>query len=909
MKSQMLVQRGPNRQTAAAGSAIVQHAAGESAFAVNRRGAVAQRSLAETTSHSPRVVQQEALMERSDNGPRLLQQQDFAHNIARSPRMVAQRQQRESLFGGAVQRKRKEELQGKCVTAQRVKRKEEKPLQRKAATESAAQLRAAVAQLYDIKAFDSWEEHVAWLLRKQVNLPQGIKLKIGFLGDYLKKPPAGAKATYLPPGQSGLTEEGVELRDSSARGAVLLSSEYVNEVGTLPKEERVATLLSTIRHELQHAENFRQGLVSVNSDEAQSALDETIAHSENILNRRLGRTRSDAPLWDQLEHLMQAEDYFSSVEKVPERMSDSPLKAVARASLAAAQKKVMEAFSEYSDDPDSLMRRYLDEIDFHPQKENLTAKSEVMGRILQGKFADSAASAQPEGTPFPNRTGLPNRLQSGIESLSGISLDNVKVHLNSSRPAQLNALAYTQGSDIHVAPGQERHLPHEAWHVVQQAQGRVQPTMQLKDRVAVNDDQGLEHEAEVMGAQALQQTSSNQCCPARENPLAKTQINSGSPGSGNAMPIQRVKGRKKKRRKKKNRRNKGNPVLTEPRSQTHRVTGRASETGPPPQHLELGAGEGDYSAAFQNQYARRGQRYLATDLAPRAGPTGFLQVAKRQGVEHEYGVNALNLPQRFGGKGKEPLKQILAANPYGGGAMMPGVGFGLVKYDPVGRGQKPRRSPDPRFIQDALPRVGKTGQIKLLGRSNALYSGLAAQGIPDEDLPERLHATNPYMNPTSTGDLHQIALASGSHIHVTPARPPRAERIGGGAPDTPHRGGLGDFNTQFSITASDRPGVTYSYQRHRYSTNEQVAPSKPVAPPKEVRHVKPVHRKDRKKALAETSATFRSTGKIPRDRQGGKSGKGGRGTRGGKAGRDLQEAIETGLDESYSGSDSEEEDY
>ena len=102
----------------------------------------------------------------------------------------------------------------------------------------------------------------------------------------------------------------------------------------------------------------------------------------------------------------------------------------------------------------------------------------------------------------PNRTGLPDGLKSGIETLSGIFMDNVNVHYNSSQPAQLNALAYTKGTDIHVAPGQERHLPHEAWHVVQQAQGRVQPTMQTKDGVPVNDDAGLEHEAEQKGASA-----------------------------------------------------------------------------------------------------------------------------------------------------------------------------------------------------------------------------------------------------------------------------------------------------------------------------------------------------------------------------------------------------------------------
>lgn len=113
---------------------------------------------------------------------------------------------------------------------------------------------------------------------------------------------------------------------------------------------------------------------------------------------------------------------------------------------------------------------------------------------LQGKFKPIQKKE--------NTTGLPDNLKSGVENLSGYAMDDVKVHYNSSQPAQLNALAYAQGTDIHVAPGQERHLPHEAWHVAQQKQGRVQPTMQMKEGVPVNDDAGLEHEADVMGAKA-----------------------------------------------------------------------------------------------------------------------------------------------------------------------------------------------------------------------------------------------------------------------------------------------------------------------------------------------------------------------------------------------------------------------
>lgn len=107
-----------------------------------------------------------------------------------------------------------------------------------------------------------------------------------------------------------------------------------------------------------------------------------------------------------------------------------------------------------------------------------------------------------DGPSAPNRTGLPDDLKAGIESLSGISMDDVKVHYNSAQPSQLHAHAYAQGSAIHLAPGQDRHLPHEAWHVVQQKQGRVKPTMQLKGTTIINDDVGLEVEADVMGARA-----------------------------------------------------------------------------------------------------------------------------------------------------------------------------------------------------------------------------------------------------------------------------------------------------------------------------------------------------------------------------------------------------------------------
>ena len=83
-------------------------------------------------------------------------------------------------------------------------------------------------------------------------------------------------------------------------------------------------------------------------------------------------------------------------------------------------------------------------------------------------------------------------------------------------------------SNIHLASGQEKHLPHEAWHVVQQKQGRVKPTLQLEGGVSVNDDVGLEKESDLMGAKALQMHGSN----TNESIQRRTNTKSG--------PIQRV---------------------------------------------------------------------------------------------------------------------------------------------------------------------------------------------------------------------------------------------------------------------------------------------------------------------------------------------------------------------------------
>ncbi|MEM7012706.1 MAG: DUF4157 domain-containing protein, partial [Verrucomicrobiota bacterium] len=124
-------------------------------------------------------------------------------------------------------------------------------------------------------------------------------------------------------------------------------------------------------------------------------------------------------------------------------------------------------------------------------------------RVVQAQREDATRIFGSNESGVTQRSALPDNLRNGVEELSGVDLSDVSVHRNSNKPAQLNAKAYAQGSEIHLGPGQDQHLPHEAWHVAQQKQGRVSPTAQLQG-VALNDDQGLEKEADVMGAKALQ---------------------------------------------------------------------------------------------------------------------------------------------------------------------------------------------------------------------------------------------------------------------------------------------------------------------------------------------------------------------------------------------------------------------
>ncbi|AOX01996.1 hypothetical protein BJP34_23485 [Moorena producens PAL-8-15-08-1] len=138
----------------------------------------------------------------------------------------------------------------------------------------------------------------------------------------------------------------------------------------------------------------------------------------------------------------------------------------------------------------------------HLQVQQLVTKDGSAKQQEEGRSdIETPVQRQEDKRETENKTGLPDHLKEGIERLSGYNLSGVRVNYNSPKPAQLNAHAYTQGQSIEVAPGQERHVPHEAWHVVQQMQGRVKEEFKMNG-VKVNGNRELEREADAMGGRA-----------------------------------------------------------------------------------------------------------------------------------------------------------------------------------------------------------------------------------------------------------------------------------------------------------------------------------------------------------------------------------------------------------------------
>lgn len=124
--------------------------------------------------------------------------------------------------------------------------------------------------------------------------------------------------------------------------------------------------------------------------------------------------------------------------------------------------------------------------------------------LMQGKFP---IQREPEAPSASSASGIPESVQSSMENSLKTDLSDVKVHANSSKATEVGALAYTQGTDIHMAPGHynpgtssgKQLLGHELAHVAQQKEGRVQPTGEVGG-LPLNDSPSLEKEADSLAS-------------------------------------------------------------------------------------------------------------------------------------------------------------------------------------------------------------------------------------------------------------------------------------------------------------------------------------------------------------------------------------------------------------------------
>lgn len=117
------------------------------------------------------------------------------------------------------------------------------------------------------------------------------------------------------------------------------------------------------------------------------------------------------------------------------------------------------------------------------------------GCVQRKKQSREMKSAKAE-----NRTGIPMQMKERLEQHTGLPFDDVRVHYDSDMPKRMDALAYTQGNQVYIGAGQEKHLPHELGHVVQQKLGKVRPDTRHESGALMNTDPALEREADKIGA-------------------------------------------------------------------------------------------------------------------------------------------------------------------------------------------------------------------------------------------------------------------------------------------------------------------------------------------------------------------------------------------------------------------------
>ncbi len=211
----------------------------------------------------------------------------------------------------------------------------------------------------------------------------------------------------------------------------------------------------------------------------------TATNPERSEAYQLEDLREETVTQRKLKTMMQHSDAQSSMSRLQSAIQNSPHATrfsqlqnnIDNSPRMQAQRKSMD-LNQHRSPTQFAGLNINDEPELEHEADVMGAKAAALGHQSVTQQLKEDASKPTSNTQGNDPlTGFPNLLKAGFTAM-GHDI-NPTVHYNSNKPAQLNAFAYAQGNDIHLGAGQERYLPHEAWHVLQQRQGRVASTAQF----------------------------------------------------------------------------------------------------------------------------------------------------------------------------------------------------------------------------------------------------------------------------------------------------------------------------------------------------------------------------------------------------------------------------------------------
>jgi hypothetical protein len=225
------------------------------------------------------------------------------------------------------------------------------------------------------------------------------------------------------------------------------------------------------------------------------------------------QTKSDKASHQQSDlktQLSRAARFGHNLSQMPVHTSSPPMAALQTKAPATGQGNQAiqreEAPEEEEEEPEQMKSAGAIQREEAPEEE----EPEQMKAERTAQPSIQRKPIQTSKSPGPG-SSMPGGVRAKMEKSFGTNFSDVSIHTNSVQAKSIGALAYTQGSSVHFAPGQYKPhsrsgqslLGHELTHVVQQRAGRV-PVPQQSKGAPVNADPALEQEADDLGAKAAQ---------------------------------------------------------------------------------------------------------------------------------------------------------------------------------------------------------------------------------------------------------------------------------------------------------------------------------------------------------------------------------------------------------------------